>query len=669
MKNLTLPHHPIPFPDEFIASFLLRASYSNGYQSPKQMLNRAGILVYTLSFESIFTNETKFLQVLRQLNIPHDSLDLVIKKVPPTFQQYFWGNNQIINSQLLTIKFKKFCPTCLKRKGYWKKDWLLNPLTVCTEHKTNLINDCPNCQNPLSVNRRSLFECSNCHYDIRNHTSELSNKFEMKINHWFLNNLKSNDEKFMKIFCKAWVTLNEYFFNLNIEVNDYLILNLVYDYFNNEDQLIAYFNKEIKENLIYAHPRIQLLPFLKAETGFFYITKQLLEEYHYYNNLPSEPINKTFNKSEARYILGICFTSFQKWLKSGILHHDQLFNLRNNTFSSKILEDWMIADSISIYNAYKFNQTPQKINDSNLYYSIPEIMKILDINNSNTRLFLRIPDIPTKKKIINYYSQYCLEKEFVNNFKDKYIFLGPLAKYLNVSILTLRAKLSSLNIEPVNNSKLYPAYYAIKDIHHLNKSMLKVIDTFQNNLGRKPKGTAIKHHNSDFLSLNEAAQLFNLSPSQTAQLIQSKWLQVENLDERPYRISRRSINKLIQQKNDPSFVDIDIVLKALNCTFNQLQKNWIMTGYLKLRHVGYWQSLSKTEFSHVLEIHKEFFTASEANNYLGMHRTHITNLVKRGLIKPHFYGNHNYSIRLFKKEDVKKLLREGYGVQTPSEKS
>lgn len=116
-------------------------------------------------------------------------------------------------------------------------------------------------------------------------------------------------------------------------------------------------------------------------------------------------------------------------------------------------------------------------------------------------------------------------------------------------------------------------------------------------------------------------------------------------------------------------MDIDVVLKALNCSSNQLQKNWIMTGYLKLRHIGYWQSFSKTEFNHVLEIHKEFFTASEANNYLGMHRTHITNLVRRGLIKPHFYGNHNYSIRLFKKEDVKKLLREGYGVQTPSEKS
>ena len=669
MKNLTLPHHPIPFPDEFIASFLLRASYSNGYQSPKQMLNRAGILVYNLSFESIFTNETKFLQVLRQLNLPHDSLDLVIKKVPPTFQQYFWENNQIINAPLLTIKFKKFCLTCLKNKGYWKKDWLLNPLTVCTEHKTNLINDCPNCHHPLSVNRRSLFECSNCYYDLRDHTSELSNQFEIKINHWLLNNLNSNNQNFMEKFCKLWVVLNKYFFNLNIEVNDYFILNLVYDYFNNEDRFIAYFNKKIKENLIYAHPRIQLLPFLREETGFFHITNQLLKEYQYYYNFPSKPINKIFNKSEARYILGICFTSFQKWLKSGILHHDHLFNIRKNTFSSKILEDWMIADSININNAYKFNQPPQKINESNLYYSIPEIMQILDINNSNTRLFLRIPDIPTMKKSINYYSQYCLAKEFVNNFKEKYIFLGPLAKLLNVSVLTLRAKLSSLKIEPIYSSKLYPAFYAKKDIQHLNKSMIEDIVTFKNNLGRKKKGTVIKHHNSDLLSLKEAAQLFNIPLYHTAKLIKHNILLVDNKDERPYRIPRRNVDRILLLKNDPTYVLINDVCKALDCTEKVLKKNWIMTGFLTLRHIYWWKTFPKYEVDKVLEIRRDFFTATEANDYLGMHRTHITNLTARGLVQAHRYGNDKYFIRLFKKDDVKKLLEAGYGVRSKQKKS
>ena len=86
-----------------------------------------------------------------------------------------------------------------------------------------------------------------------------------------------------------------------------------------------------------------------------------------------------------------------------------------------------------------------------------------------------------------------------------------------------------------------------------------------------------------------------------------------------------------------------------------------MTGFLTIRRVGYWRSIPKKQLNYVLEIQKEFFTASEANVHLGMHRTHITNLVTRGLIKPHLFGNHNYSIRLFKKTDVEKLRQAGYG--------
>ena len=160
------------------------------------------------------------------------------------------------------------------------------------------------------------------------------------------------------------------------------------------------------------------------------------------------------------------------------------------------------------------------------------------------------------------------------------------------------------------------------------------------------------------------------SPSlQTAQLIQHKWLKVENLEIRPYRIPRRSIDKLIQQKNNPTYVDIEVVLNALDCSYDQLEKNWIMTGHLKLRHIGYWRSFSKTEFDKALKIHQEYFTASEANDYLGMHRTHMTNLVTQGLIKPKFHGNKFYSVRLFLREDVEKLLEAGYGYKSNQKKS
>ncbi|AVN19372.1 TniQ family protein [Acinetobacter soli] len=669
MKKLSLSHTPIPFSDEFIAGFFLRASYINGYNSPNQMLNSYGIPIYGLSYEAIFTDENKIKQAVEYLNFPPNLIELVIRKVPPTFQHYFWTNNQIVNASLLTILLNTFCPICLNSNRYWKKDWLLKPLTVCLDHQVNLITNCPECHQHLPIDRRSLFECPNCNFDLRTHKSTPSTVDDIETNNWFLENLYSDDESFIKIFFDIWIALFEYFSNLDIQVNKSYLLKLCHIFFHNEDIFISSLIKEIEKNLDYAHPQIQLLPFSKNKPRFKSILTKVQSQFSDYRQFSAQPIDKKFNKNESIHILGVSFRSFHKRLKEGILYHDQLGNHEKNSFSAKILEDWLINDTRNINGTYEYQHPPQLADESNHYYTIPEIMKILGLNDRNTRLFLKIPDIPTTKKYLNRYTQFCLAKEFVNDFHKKYIFLGPLAKYLGVSTLTLRYKLSSLKIDPIYSNKLYPAYYARKDIHHLDKSMIESIVTFKNNLGRKKAGTVNKSKNNAFVSLNEAAHLLSISPSQTAQLIQYKWLQVENLDERPYRIPRRSIDKLIQQKNDPSFVDIEVVLKALNCSYKQLQKNWIMTGYLKLWHIGYWQLFSKTEFNNVLEIHKEFFTASEANSYLGMHRTHITNLVSRGLIKPHFYGNKNYSIRLFKKEDVKRLLKEGYGVQTPLGKS
>lgn len=661
MKKSILTHTPIPFSDEFLAGFFLRASYINGYQSPKQMLNSTGMSIYTLSYEAIFTDENKLKKVIEHLNFSDDLLKLVIRKTPPTFQYFFWNNNQIVQPQLLSLGLNKFCPICLKNNGYWRKNWLLNPLTVCLEHKITLTINCPNCHDPLPVNRRSLFECTNCHYDLREHQSESSTQDDINTNHWFLDNLNSNSDNFVEIFYDIWIALVEYFSNLKIEVNNSFILRISYDYFKNEKYFIAFLIQKIEENLVHAHPRIQLLPFFQKKSKFEHILAKLLSHFKDYKQFSSQIIDRKFNKNEARHILGVSFSSFHKRLNAGILYHDQLANNKKNSFNAKILEDWLINDARNINGTYEYRHPPHLADESNHYFTIPEMMKILDINNINTRLFLKIPDIPTTKKYLNRYTQLCLHKDFINDFNKKYIFLSPLAKQLDVSPLTLRDKLSSLKIDPIHINKLYPAFYARTNIQHLDKSMIENIVTYKNNLGRKKKGTVIESDKNDFINLNDAAKLFNLSSSQIAQLIKQKCLLVEDINERPYRIPRRSIDLLLQSKNDPSFISIDDVLKALNCTVDQLDKNWIMTGYLRVRNIGYWQSLPKRQVDHVLEIHKDFCTASEANYLLGMHRTHITNLVSRGLIKPYLHGNHNYSVRLFKREDVKKLLEAGYG--------
>ncbi|WP_227539250.1 hypothetical protein [Acinetobacter nosocomialis] len=306
-----------------------------------------------------------------------------------------------------------------------------------------------------------------------------------------------------------------------------------------------------------------------------------------YKKKSSLPISKKFNKNDVIHILGITFVSFNKRLKAGILYHEQFINSDKTNFTIEILEDWLIYEKQNINGNYKYNRPPALEDESSHYYTITEIMKILDINIGNTRLFLKMPTIPATKKYINRSMQLCLEKEFVNKFNKNYIFLSSLARTLDVSVFTLRDKLSSLNINPIDSDKTYPAYYNRSSVSHLTKDIIEKITTYKNNRRRNKKNTTFQDRKNNFMSLNEAAELLSISSLQVAQLIQHNWIQVEDLDARPYRIPRSSVNKLLQQKNDPSYIEIDEVLRTLNCTFNQLQKNWIMTGFLTIKSIGY----------------------------------------------------------------------------------
>lgn len=652
---------PIPFPDELIGSFLLRASYLNGYQTPKQMLNNAGILVYKFSYESICYDEFKFKKVIENLNLTNNLLNLIVKKTPPTFQYFLWSNNQLIQPQLLSLDLNKFCSICLENYGYWKKNWLLKPLTICPKHNIKLKINCSMCHNPLSSNRRSIFECSTCKFDLRKSQIIASVEHEIETNLWLINKLNFNEANFIEIFSNVWIALYEYFSNLDINIDYVYILKLCHDYFINKEIFKANFIKEIHKNLHYAHPRIQVLPFLRNKYRFGSLFEKILNEFPKQTALSPKIINRKISKVDTAYILNISLYVLNKRLKSDILYKKTISKIDTPYFTNLIIEDWLINESEYINKSPKIDIPQYFPDDSNNYYSVIEISKILCINTNLTRQFLKTPSIPTVKKYFNRYKKNCLSKEFVLNFNKKYIFLSPLAKKLDVPVITLKDKIASLNIYPILNNSLYPTYYSRTDVQNLSKSTLDNIIVFKNNFGRKKNSNHLEIINEDFLSLNEAALLLKISSQQVAQLIQHEWLTLQNVKVRPYSIPRSSIDIFLKEKNDSCYIEIDEALKILNCTFNELQKNWIMTGLLTLRHVGYWRSIPRKQLNYVLQMRKEFFTASEANTFLGMHRTHITNLVTRGLIKPYVIGNDNYSIRLFKKRDVVMLLQAGFG--------
>lgn len=287
MKKLTLSHTPIPFPDEFIASFLLRASYPNGYQSPQKMLNSAGISIYKLSYNSIFTDEIKVKKIIENLNFSDDLLKLVIRKTPPPLQYFIWDNDKRIQAQLLSFSLNKFCSICLENNGYWRKNWLLKPLTICPEHKIKLTINCPECYNILPINRSSLFECPTCKFDLRKSPIKSIKKDDNETNLWFLKNLAIDDKNFIEIFFDIWIALFEYFSNLDKEIDYSYILILCHDYFFNKDIFKEKFIKEIENNLVYAHPRIQLLPFLEKNLNLVLFLRKY--SHHFKNIIRAHP--------------------------------------------------------------------------------------------------------------------------------------------------------------------------------------------------------------------------------------------------------------------------------------------------------------------------------------------------------------------------------------------
>ncbi len=648
--SLKLTHTPIPHPDEFIASYLIRTSYSNGYLSPIQMLHNADVKIYQTTLNALFTNSDKFNVVLKNLNLAPEITELLVLKTKPAFKDYRWSNNIILHHSLVDFNINKFCPICIKNKGYWKKEWLLKPLTICILHNVKLQINCPHCNGYLAINRCSLFECPSCKEDLKKTSLKSTDLNQIKLTKWFTEKVNKQEE--INDFTEIWSILCEYFSNFNNDLNYDEILDLIYLFFEVSIEFEKKMLSNIKKNIEYAHPRIQLLPFLRCKGKILSIAYNLLSKLRNYNSLSPKLIYREISKLDTSYILGINFVSLQKRLTSGVLYHNQFSKQCKYCFSTAIIEDWLVNDKKSIYSSDIYNKPPAISDESSNYYDAQQIAKIFDVNIETVRKFMKHPEAGTTKKYISGHSKYCIAKTTIEKFSKKYIFINALARKIEVPSKNLKDKISSLDIHPVWDSKDYPVFYVREAVESLNKNKINNIVNYQSSAGRKKKGYV---KDDTTLSLQEVAKILEISTKKVIQLIHHNWLLIDDSEDSQYRIHRKSLNQFIQKKNDPTFTSIEIVLETLNCTLQELIKNWEMNGFIKIRYLGYWLSVPTTQFNNILSIHKEFCTTTEANKLLGMHKNFITELVSKGIIKPHYFGNHIYAVKFFKRTDVESL--------------
>ncbi|MGQ1613584.1 hypothetical protein ACT41Q_07455 [Acinetobacter baumannii] len=136
------------------------------------------------------------------------------------------------------------------------------------------------------------------------------------------------------------------------------------------------------------------------------------------------------------------------------------------------------------------------------------------------------------------------------------------------------------------------------------------------------------------------------------QLVENDFLLAIDRNQKPLKILKNSLDNFLQCKNDPSLIDLKIILKELNFTYDQFIDTWVKAKFAKIINLGFWQFIAIEQFHYIKEIHENFYTISEACNFLKVTIEILENLEEQEVIASCFFGNKYFSIKMFNKSDL-----------------
>ncbi|OHU90833.1 MULTISPECIES: TniQ family protein [Pseudoalteromonas] len=155
----TLPVHPQPMPDELFSSWVYRAAKANGqnvFSFCHLLLPELNGRYYDIDNSVNEAAIQKLSHFLRTpfLNAWTTTLDsyagLLFSRVTPKAKR----KACILQTGITRYSNKRFClqycPSCLaEREPYYRKEWRISFVTVCTKHKCKLHDRCPQCHKPV----------------------------------------------------------------------------------------------------------------------------------------------------------------------------------------------------------------------------------------------------------------------------------------------------------------------------------------------------------------------------------------------------------------------------------------------------------------------------------------------------------------------------------------
>lgn len=159
---------------ESLSSWLFRLALANGFDNYSQLLSNERIKVPRLGSIDIEPWRWDLIGVLHRLSLyPKEQLelhtldaDLPALSVCNPAENSRWVLTACTSGPGKGPRYV-LCPACLSTDEipYWRMHWRLSVSTVCSKHKTLLLDACPRCHEPFTINGgrgTSLTECASC---------------------------------------------------------------------------------------------------------------------------------------------------------------------------------------------------------------------------------------------------------------------------------------------------------------------------------------------------------------------------------------------------------------------------------------------------------------------------------------------------------------------------
>ncbi|MCH7332135.1 TniQ family protein [Acinetobacter modestus] len=636
---MSLIYIPIPNEDESAASLILRATEKNGYRSSTSFIYAYNLKVHTKSLNAFFANREKFRILLNHLELDSDYEKLAPLSVGPTKRHLKELDNQLFPESFLSADATKLCPSCIAEKLYLRKIWLFKHLTVCIEHKTKLISECPNCGTLMTANRRVIHLCYHCEYDFREQECiESINSGELKANEWFISCLEAksliNLNKINKLFNTINSTRNLYS-NIKIYLSDIVI---AYYYFNNKIEYQNSILKIAQDNINIIHPRLLLIYFIAFE-------KKNSENLY---NLFSELSTINCATDSFEYFFSQRLACIALNISASTLHRNYLPDLSSTSkISSKFIEDILAGKKKKI--------NPIEI-ELDKYCDIKQLTRLLAINyDLANKLFYHSNIFQVESLKLGSKTIKVIKLKDLLKFNKKYILASCFAEALSINPAIIYKRLKFINILPVYGPEINEIpinIYLRKDLENITKEQILDITNYERRTVSK-SFLKFKLH----LEIQYICERLKINKMQFNKLVKFGLIEKWDYKEHKCFFNRRKVNDIFRLTNSNDYLTIEEARDVLQVSKNWFFKYWVITGFIEVIDLCLWRLVSKQQVEKVLKIKEIYFTGVEASKFLGMQSSHVTNLASQEIITPVYLGK-GPKIRLFKKEDIFALKGE-----------